>query len=291
MAPRKVLVTGAGGRTGLKTLRKMAERPDLFQAIGTARTAESAAEVVKQTGAQCVVCNVSDPESVATALRGIETLVILSSSTPKPNKLKLLGYFAQRVCLCNSQARMGAAFEYPKGGEPKIVDWEGQRNLVDAAKAAGIQHIVIVGSMGGTDADHFLNKMGGGDILLWKRKGELHAISSGVPYTIIHPGGLLPHWGNKVVPGGERHLVVGVDDELMSRKYRSIPREDVAEIVCQCVIDPAAKGRIFDVVSEEPANSAGKVWDKTLSSLLAPLGGKNCDYSKPEHPILGNVKA
>ena len=41
------------------------------------------------------------------------------------------------------------------------VDWVGQRNQIDAAKAAGVKHIVIVSSMGGTDPNGFLNKMGG----------------------------------------------------------------------------------------------------------------------------------
>jgi uncharacterized protein YbjT (DUF2867 family) len=43
--------------------------------------------------------------------------------------------------------------------------------------------------MGGTQPDNFLNTMGNGNILLWKRKAEEHLIASGIDYTIIHPGG------------------------------------------------------------------------------------------------------
>ena len=35
-----------------------------------------------------------------------------------------------------------------------------------------------------------LNALGGGKILVWKRKAEEHLIASGLTYTIIHPGGL-----------------------------------------------------------------------------------------------------
>lgn len=34
------------------------------------------------------------------------------------------------------------------------VDWLGQKTQIDLAKDAGIQHIVIIGSMGGTDENH-----------------------------------------------------------------------------------------------------------------------------------------
>ena len=51
--------------------------------------------------------------------------------------------------------------------------------------------------MGGTQPDNFINTIGKieGDekssrILLWKRKAEEYLIASGIPYTIIHPGGL-----------------------------------------------------------------------------------------------------
>ena len=58
------------------------------------------------------------------------------------------------------------------------VDWVGQKNQIDAAKAAGVRHIVLVSSMGGTKPDHFLNKMGEGNILIWKRRAEQHLMQA-----------------------------------------------------------------------------------------------------------------
>ena len=46
----------------------------------------------------------------------------------------------------------------------------------------------------------------------------------GVPYTIIHAGGLLDK------TGGQRELTVGKNDEFLKLKVRSIPRDDVAEV-------------------------------------------------------------
>jgi len=289
MPPLNVLVTGAGGRTGAMALKKMAAQKELFNARGTARTEASAATIRKETGAECGLCDITKPESIEKALTGVEVLTILSSATPKPNWFKLLGFFVRKLCGCGKNSHMGEAFEYPTGGMPEKVDWEGQRNLITAAQKAGVQHVILVSSMGGTQIGHFLNKMGDGNILLWKRKAEKFLMSSGIPYTIIHPGGLLPHRGNKVVPGGERKLVVGVDDELMNRdaKHRCIPREDVAEVVVKCALCPEAKGRSFDLVSDPPSTDGQGVWDGDMKALLATLDGKNCDYSIPSHEILG----
>eukprot|EP00930_Biecheleria_cincta_P036314 TRINITY_DN24914_c0_g2_i1.p1 TRINITY_DN24914_c0_g2~~TRINITY_DN24914_c0_g2_i1.p1 ORF type:complete len:317 (-),score=48.90 TRINITY_DN24914_c0_g2_i1:299-1168(-) len=283
--PVRVLVTGAAGKTGEIALRKMASMTDQLDASGTARTEASAALVKQKTGASCKVCNLTEPQGMDAALKGVQTLVILSSATPKPNYLKLLGVMCRKFCLCDKETPIGTAFEYPSEGMPQQVDWEGTRELIDSAKRMSVQHVVLVGSMGGTKPDHFLNKMGNGNILLWKRKAEMYLQSSGLKYTIIHPGGLLPHRGTKVVPGGERELIVGVDDALMDRKSRCIPREDVADVVVQCVLEPeTAAGRSFDIVANEPEE--GKGWDRNLKTLLTGLGGQNCDYAGPKHPIL-----
>ena len=77
----------------------------------------------------------------------------------------------------------------------------------------------------------------GGDILLWKRKAERYLISSGLEYTIIHPGESSPAClaaslpaRDKVArlctgglvdkPAGARELTVGVDDELLGQAFR-----------------------------------------------------------------------
>ena len=79
---------------------------------------------------------------------------------------------------------------------PVQVDWLGQKHQVDAAVKAGVKKIVLVSSMGGQKQDlgfaSMLNKMGNGNILVWKRKAEEYLMEqSSIDYTIIHPGGLI----------------------------------------------------------------------------------------------------
>ncbi|GAB4821230.1 hypothetical protein N2152v2_008276 [Parachlorella kessleri] len=99
--------------------------------------------------------------------------------------------------------------------------------------------------MGVTKADHPLNRIGNGKILFWKRMAEEYLANSGVPYTIIHPGGLQDK------PGGQRQLLVGKHDQFMDSTTRTIPRADLAEVVVQTLLEEAALNKSFDIVADE----------------------------------------
>lgn len=228
--PMTVLVTGAGGRTGQIVYRKLKERSGEFVGRGLVRTPASKEAI---GGASDVfVGDIRDAESIAPAIQGIDALVILTSGIPK----------------------MKPGFDPTKGGRPEFyfdegafpeqVDWIGQKNQIDAAKAAGVKQIVLVGSMGGTDLNHPLNSLGNGNILVWKRKAEMYLIDSGVPYTIIRAGGLQDK------EGGVRELLVGKDDELLKTETRTIARPDVAEVCIQALKFEEAQFKAFDLASK-----------------------------------------
>ena len=72
-----------------------------------------------------------------------------------------------------------------------------------------------------------------------------------------------------------REIVIGVDDER-DEGERSIPREDVAEVLVQALLLPEYQGRSFDVRSK--LEGEGEV-TKDFGALLAKLDGRNCDYT------------
>ncbi|VAI39151.1 unnamed protein product [Triticum turgidum subsp. durum] len=263
-APRPtVLVTGAGGRTGTlsllpsppvsptKTRRirlprraipvltlvesiagqivfsKLRERSDQFAARGLVRSEESKQKI---GGADDVyVADIREAEHLAPAVQGADALVILTSASPKMKP----GF---------DPTKGGRPeFYYEDGAYPEQVDWIGQKNQIDAA---GVKHIVLVGSMGGTNPNHPLNSLGNGNILVWKRKSEQYLADSGVPYTIIRPGGLQDK------DGGVRELIVGKDDELLQTDTKAIPRADVAEVCVQALQYEEVKFKAFDLASK-----------------------------------------
>jgi uncharacterized protein YbjT (DUF2867 family) len=269
MPPKKVLVTGAGGKTGQIVLQKLLARPALFTPVGLVRTHESQERLVKEKvisaandapNSLVVADIVGDNQALLAACRGMDAVIICTSATPAPTG--------------EMTPEGRPVFGYPNG-QPELVDWIGQKNQIDAAKAAGVSHVVICSSMGGTDPENGLNKLGrgadgtGGNILLWKRKAEKYLIDSGMTYTIVHPGGLLNE------AGGVRELVVGVNDENLGTANRSIPRADVAELLVASIEHDIFKNRSFDVRSK-PEGDGTVTTD--FGKLLSDLKG-NSDYS------------
>lgn len=240
MSRLKVLVTGATGRTGSLVVKKLLNRSDEFEVKGFARSLEKIEHCYGSEGYgsegtidRFFVGDIRDRSMLEMAMEDCNALVILTSAVPI---LKGIPQPGQRP-----------EMEFAAGEMPEAIDYEGQINQIEVAKAAGVEHIVLVGSMGGTDPNHFLNKIGNGNILIWKRKAEQYLIDSGIAYTIIRAGGLLDQ------PGGKRQLVVGKDDLLFTHApdgiATSIPRSDVAEVVVNALKEPTARNKAFDLIA------------------------------------------
>ena len=115
--------------------------------------------------------------------------------------------------------------------------------------------------------------------MLWKRKAERYLIESGLAYTIIHPGGLVDE------PATKRELVVDIDDKLLERKRRQVPRADVARVCCAALREPTARNKSFDLASNAPGEGEPTV---QAGSLFEQLGKRSCDYSTvlPDPPSI-----
>lgn len=241
MSIQQVLVTGATGKTGSIVFNQLKQERN-FEVRGFARSPEKAQKLFGSTEG-FYFGDIKGKNSLEQALQDCQQLVILTSASPQMVAPPKPGERPQ--------------FKYPADGTPELVDYEGQKNQIDQAIAAGIEQIVLVGSMGGTNEDHPLNKMGNGKILIWKRKAEEYLVNSGVNYTIIRAGGLLDQ------PGGVRQLIVGDDDELLNNPPddipTSIPRADVAATVVQALQEPSAINKAFDLMSYPEANSQNSI--------------------------------
>lgn len=122
------------------------------------------------------------------------------------------------------------------GKEPKP-DFEGNRNLIDAAKAAGVQRFLLVTVIGAGDssasppwiARWFLK-----DVIALKSRAEDYLKDSGLDYTIIRPGGLL----NKEASG---RAVLTEDPDTFSW----IARADLGQLVADALEDRKTVGRTY----------------------------------------------
>lgn len=110
--------------------------------------------------------------------------------------------------------------------------------LVAAAAGAGVQQIVLCSSMG-TETPEALPALT--NVLRAKRRGEQALEASGTAYTIVRPGGLVND------PGG---------DVLVQRSipgFGRISRDDVAEVLVQALLQPAARNMIVEIINQPGA--------------------------------------
>ncbi len=249
--PIQVLVTGATGRTGSLVFQKLQQLPQQFVVRGFARSSEKVQQLFG-TSDNFFYGDIRDRNTIAKALEGCSALVILTSAIPQMKGMPQPGQRPE--------------FTFPDDEMPEVIDYQGQVNQIDAAKASEVDRIVLVGSMGGTNENHPLNSIGNGKILIWKRKAEQYLIDSGIDYTIVRAGGLLDQ------PGGKRELLVGKNDTMLVNPPNgistTIPRADVAEVVVQALLEPNARNKAFDLISQ-PEDAPGTVVTTDFAALFA----------------------
>jgi nucleoside-diphosphate-sugar epimerase len=132
----------------------------------------------------------------------------------------------------------------PKDGERS--DFLGNKNLIDLAVLKGIQHFILISSIGSGNSSlalplQVLEVLG--PVLKEKEMAERHLSQSGLNYTIIRPGGL------KSEPKTQRGILT--ENNLISG---TINRADVAELTYQCLFNVAAYGKTFSAVDRDMMN-------------------------------------
>lgn len=252
----KVVVTGAGGKTGKLVVERLAAAPDTWAPPTAVVRSKKSGKAALAAGADLAVIDITAPgaeEALKAALEGADALVIATSAVPQIKKRSIVRLMVAKLL---KQTGVRPEFRWKGGdaGRPESVDWNGQKVQVEAAIAAGVRRVVIISSMGITQPENMLNSIADGKILLWKRKAEeflLAAAKRGeIEGVILHPGGLID------APGGERRLVLGIDDTLLTRSSRRIPRADVAALAVAAIASPAAKNRSLDCVADDPGEGA-----------------------------------
>lgn len=141
--------------------------------------------------------------------------------------------------------------------KPEFIDYGAIKALAEAARQHGIKQFVLVSSMGVTDKDNQLNKMFD-NILIWKLKGEDALRASGVPYTVVRPGGL------RDTPGGQGGIKALQGDPKVRGE---IARADVATVCVNALGREAAVGKTFEIIGD-PATTAVD-WNTFYASLSA----------------------
>ncbi|NEP02601.1 MAG: SDR family oxidoreductase [Symploca sp. SIO2E9] len=218
----KAFVAGATGETGRRIVQELVKREIPVRAL--VRDLEKAREIVPSE-AELVVGDVLKPETLSAAIG--DSTVLLCATGAKPSL---------------------------DPTEPYRVDYEGTKNLVDAAKAKGIEHFVLVSSLCVSQFFHPLNLFW--LILVWKKQAEEYLQKSGLTYTIVRPGGLKNEDNlDKVVMSSADMMFDG-----------SVPRTKVAQACVEGLSESSARNKIVEVVAKPEA--AEQSWDQLFASSI-----------------------
>jgi uncharacterized protein YbjT (DUF2867 family) len=196
-----ILVVGATGNLGSAVTRMLLAQG---QPVRILARSQSSYQPLVDAGAQVMLGDLKQPSSLDAACEGVETVITTA----------------------NSAAR---------GGEdnPQTVDLEGNRNLIDAAKAAGVNQFIFV-SVLTADPNSPV------PFLQAKGKTEDYLRESGIPYTILAPNGYMEVQVAGVVgmPAmmGQPVTIVGGG----RRKHSFISVGDVAAFILTALGNPAA---------------------------------------------------
>lgn len=148
-----------------------------------------------------------------------------------------------------------------RGGDDntQTVDLDGNRNLIDAARQAGVGHFIFV-SANGADPNSPV------PLFAAKGKAEQHLLASGLPYTILAPEAFMEVWMGMVVGGpalsNRPVTVVGSGD----RRHSFISARDVAQFTVASVGNQHALNRRLVLGGPQAMSfrDAAKVYGRVL---------------------------
>ncbi len=211
----RILIVGATGELGGAIARMLLAQKRHVRCLVRQ---QSKYQPLVEAGAEIVMGDLKDRKSLDPACAGVETIITTANS-----------------------ARRGGQ------DNTKTVDLEGNRNLIDAAKNAGVKQFIFV-SANTADADSPV------PFLQAKGKTEEHLRESGMKHTIIAPDAYMEFWVANVVGlpalNGQPVTIVGGGQ----RKHSFVSAADVAKIALASINNPKAMNQRLLIGGPQPVS-------------------------------------
>jgi len=228
-----ILLAGGTGRLGSALVTRLAGRglPVRVLTRDPARAAQLSAARV-----QVVRGDVRDPASLAPAVRDAEVVV---------------------------SAVQG--FAGPGGGSPATVDYQGNVNLINAARAAGAEFVMMsaVGAAAGSPLE----------LMRMKYAAEQHLRSSGIRWTIVRATAFFELWVDLLSQTAARSGRPSVFGRG-ANPINFVSVTDVAALAEQAVTDSATRGRVLEI------GGPGNLTFNELAAMIQSAAGRT---SPPRH--------
>lgn len=206
-----ILVAGATGSVGSRIARSLLTADEPVRALARAAADTTS---LRGAGADVVAGDLKDRASLARACAGVRALVTTASVS--------------------------------KRGDDSVenVDLRGNRSLIDAAREAGVEHFVLVSTVGASPQH---------PMPLFRAKGEAeeHLKGSGMQWTVLRPAPFMDVWFGMLV---ELPLFSGQPVTLVGesrRRHSFIAEQDVAAFAVAALGNPHARNRTLAIGGPE----------------------------------------
>jgi uncharacterized protein YbjT (DUF2867 family) len=206
-----VLVVGATSRVGVRVIPMLLSKGINVRAMTRTR---SKAEGLRKQGAEIVVGDVRDAASLERACMGVDMVLAAAHGFP------------------------GEA-----NNNPHTVDDIGNRNLIDAAKVAGVKQFVFISILGCAPTSPL-------EFFRLKYATEKYLEKSGLIYTILRCGPFMEFWGTMVggpILAKRQAIIFGRGNNPIG----FVSAEDVAKFSSIALEDPKARNQAIDVAGPE----------------------------------------
>lgn len=202
----KLLITGATGNTGVELARQLSAKGVPFRAL--VRSKEKAGELATLPGAELVSGDLGNLNSLAAALNGIDRAFLLTNSSEQAAALQL--------------------------------------SFVDAARQAGVQHIVKLSQLAAS-IDSPVR------FLRYHAAVEQHIRQSGMAYTFLRPNlfmqGLLG-FSSTITAKGMFFAAIG------DARVSLVDVRDIAAVAAAALTGEGHEGKIYNITGPEALTHA-----------------------------------
>jgi uncharacterized protein YbjT (DUF2867 family) len=241
-----ILIVTANSQLGNATARQLLE--DGRSVRGLVRSQEKGAELA-QLGAEIVIGDLRDAESLRRACQGVTTVIAAAHA--------LLGGW---------------------GNTSAIVDEKGHCDLIDAAKAADVDHFIYISGMD-ADPNHHVS------FLRHKAAVEQYLRRSGLDYAIIRPSAFMETHAHQLIgqPLLEKGKVSILGQGDSPRNFVAV--EDVARLIEMVLDNPLTKGEIIEI------GGPGNYTNNQVAQLYAQAIGNKVKIGNVPRPVVRILSA
>lgn len=224
-----ILVTGSTGNNGTQIVDRLAAAGKPVRAlVRNPQKEEAKVAAMKAKGVEIAVGDLADANTLSTPLQGVDTALLLSPVNP--NQVQL------------------------------------QSNFIQAAKAAGVRHIVKFSMIGAAQDSPV-------PLAQWHWQSEQELEHSGLKWTHLRPNDLMRYNTQLLMPTVLKDGAIY--DSLGDARISMIDEEDVADVALRCLTESGHEGKVYTLTGPE----ALSFYD--IASHLSHALGKPVQY----HPI------